>query len=132
MKRLIEKILGPFLSSHPSRSSPEPDWVEGGLYATRDDDGSYSALKILKLDGSGVHVRLYSNKYPSRPERIDESKLYMAGIEREPHEGLGMGHLPLSKKVFSSWGAVLVQKSTVEPEELEGYEIWLESEGGYF
>jgi hypothetical protein len=105
---------------------------EGGLYATRQDDGSYSILKILKIDPQGVHVRLYSNKFSTLPKNIDESKLYMAGIDRKPGETLGMGHAPISKQSFSSWKAQFIQPSKVNPEELEGYNMWLEAKGGYF
>jgi len=105
---------------------------EGGIYAIRQDDGSYTVLKILKLDELGVHVRLYSNKYTTLPKNIDESKLYMAGVDRNPSESLGMGHAPISKRSFSSWKAKFIQTSTVRSDELEGYNMWLEAKGGYF
>ena len=43
-----------------------------------------------------------------------------------------MGHCPVSKKSFLSWGATFVQQSTVSAEELEGYKMWLDAKGGYF
>ena len=104
---------------------------EGGLYYTSDDKGGYSVLKILKLDEKGVHVRLYSNRFNEPPKHIDESKLYMAGMNRKPDEALGMGHIPLSKASFDSWNAVFVQQSTVTDDELEGYRIWQQG-GGYW
>ncbi len=105
-------------------------WIEGGLYATRREDGSYAVLKILKTDARGVHVRTYSNAYAQRPGRIDEAALYMAGMDDGEH--LGMGHLPVSYASFSGWDAVLVQRSSVAGDELEGYEMWREAQGGYF
>ena len=108
-----------------------PKWVEGGLYYTRDNDG-YHVLKILKVDDHGFHVRLYSNQFPEPPKKIDESTLYMAGVDHKPNERLGMGHCPVSKKSFLSWGAAFVQQSTVSAEELEGYKMWLDAKGGYF
>jgi hypothetical protein len=75
---------------------------------------------------------MYSNQFDSIPDSIDETFLYMAGIDREPHERLGMGHAPISHQSFSTWGAVFVQQSSVTPEELEGYEMWKEGSGGYF
>jgi hypothetical protein len=106
--------------------------VEGGLYYTPGEHDGYSVLKVLKVDPEGVHVRLYSNHYSQPPTKIDESKLYMAGQDRKPDEGLGMGHVPLSKKTFLAWNARFIQQSTVTEAELEGYKIWLEAKGGYF
>jgi hypothetical protein len=106
--------------------------VEGGLYATPGEKGGYSVLKILKLDDGGVHVRLYSNQFSALPKKIDESVLYMAGMNRKPDETLGMGHAPISNKSFAGWNAVFIQQSTIKEEELEGYKMWLEAKGGYF
>ena len=86
---------------------------EGGLYYTQNEDGSCSVLKILKLDDSGVHVRLYSNAFTAPPANVDESTLYIAGINRKPNENLGMGHAPISKRSFEQWKAVYFQQSTV-------------------
>lgn len=106
--------------------------VEGGLYSTKNDNGSYSVLKILKLDDGGVHVRLYSNQFPTPPAKVDETTLYMVGVDRKSNETLGMGHAPISKRSFEGWKATFIQQSTVKDEELEGYKIWLEEKGGYF
>ena len=110
----------------------ELQWVEGGLYATPQEDGTYTVLKILKLDDHGVHVRIYSNVFETLPQGIDESSLYMVGIDRKPDEALGMGHAPISKQTFSTWGATFIQQSSVSPDELEGCKMWLEAGGGYF
>lgn len=107
-------------------------WIEGGLYAVPRERGTYSVLKILKQDAQGVHVRCYSNVYAARPADVDESVLYMAGVDKREDEPLGMGHLPVSHASFAGWGATFVQHSTVSSEELEGYEMWREAEGGYF
>jgi hypothetical protein len=107
-------------------------FVEGGLYYTPGEKGGYSVLKILKLDDGGVHVRLYSNKLAEPPTKIDESTLYMAGMNRKPEESLGMGHAPISKKSFAGWNAKFVQQSAVKEDELDGYKMWLEAKGGYF
>ncbi len=112
--------------------SQSPKLTEGGLYYTQNTNGSYSVLKILKLDEMGVHVRLYSNQYPAPPSKVEESQLYMAGIERKPNENLGMGHTPISRKSFEAWKPTYFQKSSVKDEELEGYKMWLDAKGGYF
>ena len=112
--------------------STKTEFREGGIYATRQDDGQYTILKVLKIDEHCVHVRMYSNVYKEIPKQVDESTLYMAGMERKPNEVLGMGHAPISKESFSTWGSVFVQQSIVAQSELEGYNMWLEASGSCF
>jgi len=107
-------------------------WKEGGLYSTPNESGSYSVLKILKIDDDGVHVRLYSNQFSERPTDVDPDTLYMAGMDRREDESLGMGHAPVSRASFATWGAEYIKTVSVTEEELEGYEMWLEAGGGYF
>jgi hypothetical protein len=106
--------------------------VEGGLYSTPNENGTFSVIKILKLDKNGVHVRMYSNQFPEHPGKIDETKLYMAGVDRKPNESLGMGHAPISREAFSTWGVRFIKVVPVEKDELEGYKMWEEASGGYF
>jgi hypothetical protein len=106
--------------------------VEGGLYSTRGAKGSYTVVKILKLDPLGVHVRMYSNQFSEHPSKLDETTLYMAGMDRKPNESLGMGHAPISQKSFATWGAKFIKHVPVLSEELEGYQMWKEANGGYF
>ena len=108
------------------------DIREGGLYCTPAEQGGYSILKILKIDEAGVHIRAYSNHYAIPPKKIDEAALYMVGVDRKPEETLGLGHVPISKKSFSQWKIKFVQQSSVREEELEGFNMWLEAEAGYF
>jgi hypothetical protein len=106
--------------------------VEGGLYSTSNENGSYSVLKVLKVDNKGVHVRVYSNQFPERPTAIDETTLYMVGKDRKPDETLGLGHTALSHSSFAGWGAKLIKVVPVKDEELAGYKMWLDAKGGYF
>lgn len=129
LKRLFAVLFGTSDVRLPAVAS---EWLEGGLYVTAQDIGRFVPIKILKVDDHGVHVRTYSNVYPAPPDRIDEAALYMAGLDRREDEPLGMGHLPLSNESFSGWQARFIQQSSVSTEELEGYQVWLEAEGGYF
>jgi tetratricopeptide (TPR) repeat protein len=104
-----------------------PTPVLGGLYYTRNENDTFSVLKILKADEQVVHIRQYSNQYPFPPTSIDESTLYMAGMDRKPEETLEAGHLPISKKSFAVWNAVFFQQSTVSEDELDGYKMWLKA-----
>jgi len=129
LKRLFSILFGAAGATSPAAAR---QWVEGGLYVTPRENRNFVPLKILKVDDHGVHVRIYSNVYPTPPAHIDESTLYMAGVDKREDEPLGMGHLPISSESFSGWGAAFVQQSSVGAEELEGYQMWLEAEGGYF
>lgn len=121
MKRIIKTWLTAWLA------------IEGGLYYTPDENGGYSIIKILKIDNDGYHIRLFSNNFMIPPKLIDEKSLFMAGMwDRKPGESMGMGHLPLSRATFIEWNPVFIQKSTVKPDELEGYKMWLDDKGGYF
>jgi hypothetical protein len=101
--------------------------IEGGLYVTCSKK-PYGSLKVLKVEGEIVHVRLYKNKYEEIPARIDPRSLELGTIHDK--DGFGIGHLPLSYETFASWQPQFMQHTLVEPEELEGYEAWKESKGG--
>jgi hypothetical protein len=73
-----------------------------------------------------------ATKFPTPPAKVDESTLYMVGVDRKPNQTLGMGHAPISKRSFAGWKATFFQQSTVKDDELEGYKMWLEARGGYF
>ena len=113
-------------------SSKTGDLKEGGLYAFKADNGSYSVMKLLKVESGGVHVKIYSNQFDSPPTQVDESKLYLAGLNHKPDETLGVADAPISGETFQNYKATFVQQSTVTPEELEGYNIWKKANGKYF
>jgi hypothetical protein len=105
---------------------------DGGLYAFKNDNGSYSVLKILKSESGGVHIKIYSNQFDSPPTQVDESKLYIVGINHKPNETLGVIDVPLKPEAFLNYKATFVQQSTVKPEELEGYNTWKKAGGQYY
>jgi hypothetical protein len=107
-----------------------PELKVGGLYSVNDGEGNYRVAKILALDDSAVHIRLYKNKYRSRPATVDESSLSLGTIH--DNDGFGMGHLPLSRAAFANWQPAFLFQSSVTDEELEGYEMWKEGQGGVF
>lgn len=97
--------------------------VEGGYYAIEGEepDGvTFRLAKVLKVDGGGVHLRFYVDRFPSVPDEIDLGNLTTA-----------IGHLPVSADQFNDWETVLVLQVPVSDEELEGYRYWLEDGGGY-
>jgi len=104
--------------------------TEGGIYSIDNGDGKFGVVKILKLEPGIVHVRIYKNKFPSRPNAIKTEELSLGSINDA--DGFGMGHLPISETDFKGWKAVLLRRDNVKAEELEGYELWKEAGGGVF
>lgn len=106
--------------------------VDGALYATQDDDGRFSVIKVLRVDDGGVHIRQYSNSFHTPPVVLDSSTLFMAGLHREPGIKLGLGHTPVSHETFATWKLIFLKFEPTTPDELDGYEYWKEEGGGYF
>jgi hypothetical protein len=107
-------------------------WKEGGIYSFKNENGAYSVLKILKIESAGLHIRVYSNQFDSPPTQVDETTLYMAGLNHKPNEILGQADLPILKQAFDNYKATFVQQSTVKDDELQGYKTWKAAGGKYF
>lgn len=97
--------------------------VVGGLYASKNDDGSFGVSKVLAVDATVVQIRIYRNRFPSIPRDIDPSVSTLRGIG-DP-EGFGIGHAPVAKQ---GWlvSQVFLKKPPLTDEELEGYKYCLE------
>lgn len=117
---LVVSIVGLFLWQRSVEAE------EGGLYSIS-SEGKYKIAKVLVIEDDVVHIRLYGNTYENRPTSVDESALFL-GTPMD--DVFGIGHLPISKQEFKTWEPKLIQKSSVSEEELEGYKIWKESQGG--
>ena len=98
---------------------------EGDLCSFRSGDGSYAVAKVLKLESGVVHVRVYAKKYAERPAEMPDEDLYLGTVF---DDDFGLGHLPLDAETFEKWEPELIRHTAVEPEELEGYEIWRDAE----
>jgi hypothetical protein len=108
-------------------------WKEGGLYSVATEKGDFSVVKILKLESDGVHISVYSNRFPERPSDVDVAKLFMAGINSDkPDDELGMEDLPLRRHAFSELSPQLIKVVPIESSELEAYEMWKKAGGGYY
>lgn len=93
--------------------------VVGGLYLAQDDDGTYGVSKILALEDQGVHVRLYSDKFETKPTDLNSADLKFI-----------IGHVPIGKEGFISSKPELLKVEKVTDEELEGYNYYLEAMKG--
>jgi hypothetical protein len=98
---------------------------EGDLCSARSGEDDYVVLKVLKLDDDVVHVRVYAKRYPERPREVADDELYLGTVHDEE---FGLGHLPLDAAAFEQWEPEVIRNTTLDPEELEGYQIWREAE----
>jgi hypothetical protein len=127
MKKLLFVLCSLVMGCRPSMpADPQP----GSLYSVLGDESSFSVVKVLVVDDKGIHIRLYKQKFPRRPESVEEGNLTLGGIH-DP-DGFGMGHLPLSRKAFWRMEPQLIQMSEVKEDELDGYKEWKKAGGGVF
>ena len=102
----------------------------GGLYSINNGDGQFGVAKLL-AHGDGIcHVRIYAQKFATRPATVDLSTLSLGKIN-DPG-GAGLGHLPLREAGFLAWQPVLIARTNVTADELDGYNMWKEGSGGAF
>jgi hypothetical protein len=99
----------------------------GALYSIEDEEG-YRVAKILVVDDIAVHIRIYKQRFPKRPSRIDPAKLTLGTIH-DP-DGFGFGHLPIRHRQFDSWKPVFIMRTHLTDAELEGYREWKSARGG--
>jgi hypothetical protein len=111
-----------WLSSCSEAAKKEPAKAEGtnlktgGLYISKDKDGMYSISKILVIEVEGVHVRMYSDKFKTKPSAISSDSLHVL-----------IGHAPMRKEGFLLDKPELLKVEPVAGAELEGYEMYLEA-----
>ena len=106
-----------------------PRYSPGDLYSVKDEHG-FKIVKVLADEQNIVHIRIYKNLFAERPVEVDQTKLSLGNV-RDP-DGFGIGHMPISRSEFTSWQPELIAHSTITREELEGYELWKQSNGGVF
>jgi hypothetical protein len=111
------------------KSAPE-GWHAGDLYSTREGNGQFSVVKILVLEPQAVHVRIYKQRFSSRPASVDPASLTLGKIDDK--NAFSIGHIPLSRKTFASWNPVFISQQSVSDGELEGYKMWKEASGKTF
>jgi hypothetical protein len=119
------------------RRSDDPDGMHpsiaaGNLVSVRVDDGRFGVMKVLAVDDRGVHVRLYVQRFGRRPAADELGELSIVPPSPEEDVPLSIGHLPLSYRSFAGWQPETITAQSVLDEDLEGYRIWKDAQGGYF
>jgi hypothetical protein len=94
----------------------KPELQIGGIYASKDKDGSYYVVKILAIDDFAVHLRTYGNKFKNKPSDISSDTLKAT-----------IGHAPIDKIGFLTEKPLLIKVEEIKESELEGYKIYLEA-----
>jgi hypothetical protein len=105
-----------------------PSELFEGVYYSIIDGETFSIAKVLRLEPEIVHVRIYKQHFQQRPRSIDPAALTLGTIHDK--DGFGMGHLPLRLATFLDSEPMFLTHAEVQPEELEGYNLWKESSGG--
>jgi len=102
----------------------------GGVYSINNGDGKYGVAKLLAYGDGICHVRIYAQKFESRPVTVDPSSLSLDKFDAP--DGGGLGHLPLREAGFLQWKPVFITKIAVTADELDGYNMWKDGGGGAF
>jgi hypothetical protein len=106
-----------------------PSDLKGGdICIVVSGEGGFKVAKVLKADATTIHIALYKNRYSEKPAEVDTRVLTFGTIDDSG--GFGIAHLPLSRATFASWSPTRIQHCAVTEEDLEGYRIWEESNGG--
>ncbi len=124
----IALVLASLLACRSRERSKLPAWKVGGLYSIRSGEGDFVVAKVLALDPGVVGVRIYKQKFQSRPVTVDPSSLTLGSV-KDP-DGFGLGHIPVPEEGFASWEPQLLLVQGVTDAELEGYRYWKDAQGG--
>ncbi len=111
----------------PLRVDARSELFEGGYYSVADGN-LFGIAKVLKLKPDKIHVRVYKQRFASRPRSLDLSRFTLGAVHDT--NGVGIAHLPLRLTTFAKWEPVFLTYSEVKPEELEGYKCWKSTSAG--
>jgi len=56
---------------------------------SKNKDGTYSVSKILAMDNFAIHVRMYGNKFQTKPTQLSSTNLTIL-----------IGHAPMDRQGF--------------------------------
>jgi hypothetical protein len=104
------------------------DLRAGDVCSIPGEGGTHKIVKVLAVDRRAVHIRVYKNRFPRRPFRVNTAALELGSIHDS--DGFGFGHLPLSRAMFGGWSPARIQREQVDEQELDGYRAWQELNGG--
>jgi hypothetical protein len=103
------------------------NYSPGDLCSIMTAKGDFRVAKVLIVNSTVIHLRIYKNKYSARPTQIDLTMLDL-GTASDTN-GLGIKHVAVIMKVFLDWQPKFIVNQKVIPEELEDYQKWKETNG---
>jgi hypothetical protein len=103
-------------SNFESVATGNADLKVGGLYVSKNKNGEYGVTKILALEKKVVHVRMYTDKFDTKPTKLNSKNLSMM-----------IGHAPMAREGFLNSNAELVAIEKVSEDELEGYNYFIKA-----
>jgi hypothetical protein len=112
MKKTFFLLVIPFII-YSCGVDPTEDIKVGGIYVYKEDT-AYWVVKVLAMDDTAVHVRIYSNQLKAKPGDIssDTLKSYL-------------GHAPVPKEDFMSQIPQLIKVEEVKETDLDNYKLYL-------
>lgn len=102
-----------------------PAYKAGDVYSVDTGEEKFSIVKVLAVEPAVIHIRVYKEKFTTRPKEVDTKKLSL-GSPNDP-DGFGVGHIPLELNAFKEWEPELIKNEPVTDEELEGYRMYMEN-----
>ena len=100
-----------------------PSLKTGDICTVQEGNGWFGVVKVLLIDADRIHVKMYQNKFDTRPEMIDPASLFMGAVQHDEN-GITLAHLPYQKSEFNAMKPEIEAYELVTPEELEVYRIW--------
>src|SRR5262245_28419336 len=124
---VLAAFIAGWLAFKRARLGPTYQATAGGLYSVAASGGRYGVAKVLRLSPGVVHVRVCQGRSDARPASVEPARLQLGRFgDPEP----GVGHLPVSPRVFASWKPQLLAVVEAAESELDGYHEWKSAEGG--
>lgn len=99
------------VDSQIPKTSTNSELKVGGIYLSKNENGSYSVSKILAMDNFAIHLRIYSDTFKTKPSNINT-----------PNLNIAIGHAPLDKGGFLNTRELL-KVEVVNHSELDGYRL---------
>lgn len=125
------RLLARHLYRRRALSRLPPDLANGDILSIQitPDQGTFGIVKILVLEDKGVHIRVFTERYASRPEHIDTEQLSLS--QSLFRQGFAPGHLALTRTMLGAWRPVRIGHEPVKEPELDGYRSWKVAHGRY-
>jgi hypothetical protein len=104
MRSLIRRLVHFVRPSMRNGSLTEGhELVAGDVVTVTCDDGLFGVMKVLAVDGHGVHARLYVQRFDRRPITAGLGELSTAPFGPDYDNPLSIGHMPLTYEAFAGW-----------------------------